>query len=96
MKTKFLDKRICRQTPVAETSFHYGAGRKIIYDFPCGLPPAKNLKSSFSLPLSGEAGGKGVRGEVRPPSPLMKSVRVFSNTHRDCDGKITLHKRKLY
>jgi len=37
---------------------------------------------AFSLPLSGEAGGKGVRGEFRPPSPLMKSVRIFSNTHR--------------
>jgi len=56
--------------------------RKISYDFPCGLPPAKNLKSSFSLPLSGEAGGKGVWGEFRPPSPLMKSVRIFSNTYR--------------
>ena len=55
---------------------------KITYDFPCGLLPAKNLKSSFSLPLQGEAGGKGVWGEFRPPSPLMKSVRIFSNTHR--------------
>jgi len=40
------------------------------------------LKSSFSLPLQGEAGGKGVWGKFRPPSPLMKSVRIFSNTHR--------------
>jgi len=37
---------------------------------------------AFSLPLSGEAGGKGVWGEFRPPSPLMKSVRIFSNTYR--------------
>jgi hypothetical protein len=37
---------------------------------------------AFSLPLFGEAGGKGVRGEFRPPSPLMKSVRIFSNTYR--------------
>ena len=37
---------------------------------------------AFSLPLSGEAGGKGVWGEFRPPSPLIKSVRIFSNTHR--------------
>ena len=37
---------------------------------------------AFSLPLQGEAGGKGVWGEFRPPSPLMKSVRIFSNTHR--------------
>ncbi|MBU1200349.1 hypothetical protein KJ953_02330, partial [Patescibacteria group bacterium] len=32
----------------------------------------------------GEAGGKGVRSlTFRPPSPLMKSVRIFSNTHRN-------------
>jgi len=37
---------------------------------------------AFSLPLSGEAGGKGVWGKFRPPSPLIKSVRIFSNTHR--------------
>ena len=37
---------------------------------------------AFSLPLQGEAGRKGVGGEFRPPSPLMKSVRIFSNTHR--------------
>jgi hypothetical protein len=47
------------------------------------LPPKKNLKSSFSLPLQGEAGGKGVRGEFRPPSQSRaKPVRIFSNTHR--------------
>ena len=37
---------------------------------------------AFSLPLQGEAGGKGGWGEFRPPSPLMKSVRIFSNRHR--------------
>ena len=37
---------------------------------------------AFSFPLLGEAGGRGVRGEFRPPSPLMKSVRIFSNTYR--------------
>jgi hypothetical protein len=37
---------------------------------------------ALSLPLSGEAGVKGVRGEFRPPSPLIKSVRIFSNTYR--------------
>ncbi len=68
---------------------------KISYDFTCGPSPAKNLKSSFSLPLpayaplrsgrQGEAGGKGVWGEFRPPSPLMKSVRIFSNTHRQLE-----------
>jgi len=43
---------------------------------------------AFSLPLSGEAGGKGVRGEFRPPSPLMKSVRIFSNTHRQLGNPV--------
>ena len=38
---------------------------------------------AFSLPLQGEAGGRGVRGEFRPPSQsVVKSVRIFSNTHR--------------
>ena len=38
---------------------------------------------AFPLPLLGEAGGRGVRSlPFRPPSPLMKSVRIFSNTHR--------------
>ena len=37
---------------------------------------------AFPLPLFGEAGGRGVRGEFRPPSPLIKSVWIFSNTHR--------------
>jgi hypothetical protein len=38
---------------------------------------------AFSLPLSGEAGGRGVWGEFRPPSQSRaKSVRIFSNTHR--------------
>jgi len=51
------------------------------------LPPKKNLKSSFSLPLQGEAGGRGVWSlPFRPPSPLMKSVRIFSNTHRQFMG----------
>jgi len=44
------------------------------------------LKSSFSLPLQGEAGGRGVRGEFRPPSQSRaKSVRIFSNTHRQLE-----------
>jgi len=41
---------------------------------------------AFSLPLPGEAGGRGVRGEFRPPSPFMKSVRIFSNTHRQLEN----------
>ncbi|HPO68131.1 MAG TPA: hypothetical protein PLE40_00005 [Candidatus Pacearchaeota archaeon] len=43
---------------------------------------------AFSLPLQGEAGGKGVRGEFRPPSPLIKSVRIFSNTHRQSEKEV--------
>jgi hypothetical protein len=42
---------------------------KISYDFTCGLSPAKNLKSSFSLPLQGEAGGRGVGG-ITPAEPV--------------------------
>ena len=37
---------------------------------------------AFSLPLQGEAGGRGVWGEFRPPSPDAISVRIFSNRHR--------------
>jgi len=65
---------------------------KINYDFPCGLLPAKNLKLSFLLPLFGEAGGRGGRGEFRPPSLLIKSVRIFSNTHPDIYWTIILHR----
>jgi len=46
----------------------------------------KNLKSSFSLPLQGEAGGRGVRVEFRLPSQSRaKSVRIFSNTLRQLE-----------
>ena len=38
---------------------------------------------AFSLPLQGEAGGRGVWGEFRPPYKFWaKSVRIFSNAHR--------------
>jgi len=43
---------------------------------------------AFPLPLFGEAGGRGVRGEFRPPSPLIKSVRIFSNTHRQLEKEV--------
>ncbi|HRR39504.1 MAG TPA: hypothetical protein P5570_01985 [Candidatus Paceibacterota bacterium] len=43
---------------------------------------------AFSLPLQSEEGGRGVRGEFRPPSPLMKSVRIFSNTHRQSENLV--------
>ncbi len=45
-------------------------------------------QSAFPLPLFGEAGGRGVRGEFRPPSPLIKSVRIFSNTHRQLEKEV--------
>jgi len=42
---------------------------------------------AFSLPLQGEAGGRGVRGEFRPPSrSRAKSIRIFSNTHRQLEN----------
>jgi len=38
---------------------------------------------AFSLPLQGEAGGRGFWGEFRPPSQSVAiSVRIFSNRHR--------------
>ena len=41
---------------------------------------------AFSLPLQSEAGGRGVWGEFRPPSQShAKSVRIFSNTHRQLE-----------
>jgi len=42
---------------------------------------------AFSLPLQGEAGGRGVRSlPFRPPSQsCAKSVRIFSNTHRQLE-----------
>ena len=42
---------------------------------------------AFSLPLFGEAGGKGVWGEFRPPSPA-SSVRIFSNRHRQLGNEV--------
>jgi len=44
---------------------------------------------AFSLPLFGESGGKGIWFlPFRPPSPLMKSVRIFSNTHRQLEKEV--------
>ena len=42
-----------------------------------------------SAPVQGEAGGRGVWGEFRPPRPV-SSVRIFSNRHRH-----VLHSAKL-
>jgi hypothetical protein len=49
---------------------------------------AKDGLEKLEIVLFASAFGRGgrkerlVRGEFRPPSPLMKSVRIFSNTHR--------------
>ncbi len=40
-----------------------------------------SLAVCLSAPIQGEAGGRGVWGEFRPPSPE-SSVRIFSNRHR--------------
>ncbi len=62
---------------------------QVLWRFAFSLPlqgeaGGKGVRGEFR-PLQGEAGGKGVRGEFRPPSPLMKSVRIFSNTHRQLE-----------
>jgi len=41
----------------------------------------EKLEIILSVPVQGEAGGRGVWGEFRPPSPAI-SVRIFSNRHR--------------
>ena len=38
------------------------------------LPPKKNLKSSFSLPLFGEAGGKGDSVFALPPAEPVNEI----------------------
>jgi len=40
-----------------------------------------SLAVCLSAPVQGEAGGRGVWGEFRPPRPA-SSVRIFSNRHR--------------
>src|SRR3990167_3750181 len=40
-----------------------------------------SLAVCLSAPVQGEAGGRGVGGGFRPPSPAT-SVRIFSNRHR--------------
>ena len=41
----------------------------------------EKLEIVLSAPVQGEAGGRGVWGEFRPPSPA-SSVLIFSNRHR--------------
>jgi len=43
-----------------------------------------SLAVCLSAPVQGEAGGRGVWGEFRPPSPA-NSVRIFSNRHRQLE-----------
>jgi len=46
--------------------------RKISYDFPCGLLPAKNLKSSFPLPLFARWAKYGSVFSLPPAEPVNK------------------------
>jgi len=49
-------------------------------------PLAENLPFRFRFLAS--AGGRGVRGKLRAPRPLMKSVRIFSNTQHQLEKEI--------
>jgi len=46
-----------------------------------------SLAVCLSAPVQGEAGGRGVWGEFRPPSPV-SSVRIFSNRHRQLGNEV--------
>jgi len=46
-----------------------------------------SLAVFLSAPVQGEAGGRGVWGEFRPPSPA-SSVRIFSNRHRQLGNEV--------
>jgi hypothetical protein len=46
-----------------------------------------SLAVCLSAPVQGEAGGRGVWGEFRPPSPA-NSVRIFSNRHRQLGNEV--------
>jgi len=70
------------------------------------LPPKKNLKSSFSLPLQGEAGGKGVRSLALPPAEPVNEIGsdIFKYTPpigkrsvwlARCEGSPADFKRKI-
>jgi len=53
------------------------------------LPPKKNLKSSNPKGSLPQAGGRGVWGEFRPPYKFWaKSVRIFSNAHRQLENEV--------
>jgi hypothetical protein len=60
--------------------------RKINYDFPCGLSPAKNLKSSFPLPLFGDpssrarrTAGLGTKSQDARKSKLIRRKRKMNS-----------------
>jgi len=46
----------------------------------------EKLEIVLSALVQGDAGGRGVWGEFRPPSPV-SSVRIFSNRHRSEDQR---------
>jgi len=46
-----------------------------------------SLAVCLFAPVQGEAGGRGVWGEFRPPSPA-SSVRIFSNRHRQLGNEV--------
>jgi len=46
-----------------------------------------SLAVCLSAPVQGEAGGRGIWGEFRPPSPA-SSVRIFSNRHRQLGNEV--------
>src|SRR3990167_9541512 len=46
-----------------------------------------SLAVCLSAPVQGEAGGRGVWGEFRPPRPE-SSVRIFSNRHRQLGNEV--------
>jgi len=48
--------------------------------------PVPAFTQEFRSGRQGEAGGRGVWGEFRPPSPA-SSVRIFSNRHLDGRGQ---------
>jgi len=49
--------------------------------------PVPAFTQEFRSGRQGEAGGRGVWGEFRPPSPA-SSVRIFSNRHRQLGNEV--------
>jgi hypothetical protein len=53
----------------------------------CLSAPVPAFTQEFRSGRQGEAGGRGVWGEFRPPSPA-SSVRIFSNRHRQLGNEV--------